>query len=363
MRKLVLLALSLALIAGTLLWGINVVFALEQVFHLSILGLKPAAVPYMARVDLSTVTPLVLVLTLFAMIRGAWGLDRWVAAGKDPGALWRPHYPFPPGLRGLLIQLGLLGTIFAFIVAFNDLATSTSASEAAYNPAVLIAPLGTALWSTFAGIAVAFLVLPPVEYGFARAMGVEDPTEATVRELDAVGVAMEELERQGKGSAAALAQLTSTVEALHQGLNGLGDVKALVELAKGLKAALEPLPEALAGTRDALAALPEPVQEMTHQMRAVGAELELERQAIHDLARSVAGSAPHLAVLADPQAGVGAIRAGLGGLGRELTALRADLARIEVDLKVLVRGLLHEPAPPSHLGAPAARVRFRRAAP
>jgi len=396
MRTLLKLVLALALAASALLWGINLIFAVEQIAHVALLGLKPAAVPYLARVDLSTVTPLVLVLTLFAMTRGVWRAGRWAAAGKDLKQLWRPHFPFTPGLRNLLIQLGLLGTIFAFIVAFNDLAKTSAAKEASYNPAVLIAPLGTALWSTFAGIAFAFLVLPPVEVWFARAMGMkEEGPDVTAEEVDAVSLAMEELERKGLRSAKALASLSGEVEALNQSLGGVNKSRELLEglhgVLKLLHAASGELKVALVSTGEALTALPGSLQELTRQMRAAGAELELERQAVRDLMRSTDGSAQSLAVLADPQTGVRAVNNGLSGLGaglrdlaealrepsqapvawqldppwgRELTALRSDLARVEVDVKVLARGLRPNNGKQPHLfQAFKARLQRRRAAP
>jgi hypothetical protein len=343
MRTLLKQVLVLSLAASALLWGINAVFAVEQVFHVTILGLTPAAIPYLARVDLSTVTPLVLMLTLIAMTRGIWRLDRWLADGKDPRQLWRPHFPFSPGLRNLLIQLGLLGTIFAFIVAFNDLAATTAAKAASYNPAVLIAPLGTALWSTFAGIAFAFLVLPPVEAWFAGAMGVKEPgPEPTREEVDAVGLALKELERRGLRSAQALAFLARKIEALDQCLGGAQKAKELIEGLHGnlslLHVATQQLATATTGTRDALVALPEPLQEMTGQMREVGAELELERQAIRELNQSVAGNS------------------------QSLNALRSDLARLEVGVKVLVRSLEGPPEKPAVLRSFAARFQRKRAA-
>lgn len=359
MRRLLLPVLVVVLCASWYFWGLNLLYAVEKLSGLSILGLADEDVPYLARVDLSTVTTLVLALTLWAVTRGVWRLRR--AAGGEPWKLWHPGFPFSAGFRNLLIQLGLLGTIFAFIVAFDDMASMTrkGAGSPSYDPAILIAPLGTALWSTFAGIAVAFLVLPPMERLFKKALRPKE--DDAHKEVEAVGSSLAALEQRARDSAEALAGLAQVetfkkVVALGEGIG-----EALVRL-DGAARELKP---ALDTTREALTAVPDPVRGATEMVRSLREDLSLHRQAALQLSNTLEGAQRHLSVLADPRRGIGGVVEGLGGitaglqgvaaelrtkpeaprwpvldgspLGRELAALRTQVLRLETSLERLSR--------------------------
>ncbi|HYO12481.1 MAG TPA: MotA/TolQ/ExbB proton channel family protein [Thermoanaerobaculia bacterium] len=360
MRRLLLLVLVFVLGASWYFWGLNLLYAIEELSRFSILGLAEKDVPYLARVDLSTVTTLVIALTLLAITRGVWSLRR--AAGGEPWKVWHPGLPFSSGFRNLLIQLGLLGTIFAFIVAFDDMASMTRSKEAgspSYDPAILIAPLGTALWSTFAGIAVAFLVLPPVEALFKKALRAKEGEAHD--EAEAVGSSLAALEQRARDSAAALA-----------GLAQVETFKKVVTLGEGLGEALirldgaaRELKPALDITREALTAVPDPVLGATEMVQSLRGDLTLHRRAVVQLNNLLEGTQRHLSVLADPRRGIGGVAEGMVGiatglqkvavelrtapeaprwpalegspLGRELAALRAQILRLETSLERLLR--------------------------
>lgn len=366
MKRLLLPVLVVALAASWLFWGLNLLYAVENLSNLPLLELGEEDVPYLARVDLSTVTTLVVALTLLAVTRGVWRIRK--AAGEEP---WRPGFPFSHGFRNLLIQLGLLGTIFAFIVAFDDMASSTKSTAAdapIYDPAILIAPLGTALWSTFAGIAVAFLVLPPVEALFKKVMRpqVTDPREG----VEAVSRSIEELEHRARDSAAALERLSGRVVELDTDLGRIEAFEKAAALGEGLREALgqldgaaRDLKPALDGTREVLAAFPDPVRGATELVQSLKGELTLHRRAALRLSASLDRTHHLLSVFADPRRGIGAVVESLAGagaglhsiaealrtapeaprwpalegspLGHEIGALRSQLVRVEARIETL----------------------------
>ncbi|HEX7181355.1 MAG TPA: MotA/TolQ/ExbB proton channel family protein [Thermoanaerobaculia bacterium] len=381
MKRLLLPVLIVALVASWLFWGLNLLYAVETLSGISILRLGEEDVPYMARVDLSTVTTLVVALTLFAVTRGVWSIRN--APGGEPWKLWHPGFPFSHGFRNLLIQLGLLGTIFAFIVAFDDMARSTKSTSAdapTYDPTILIAPLGTALWSTFAGIAVAFLVLPPLEALFKKAMGAGKVDDAH-QGVEAVGSSIAELERRARDSAAALERLSRQVGSLEADL-GREAFKKAAELGEGLRKALgqldgaaRDLKPALDSTREVLAAFPDPVRGATELVLSLKGELTLHRRAALHLSESLDRAHHLLSVFADPRRGVGAVVESLAGtgaglqslaealraapdaphwpalegspLGEEIGTLRSQLVRVEDRIETLVREVrTRRPSPP-----------------
>lgn len=389
MKTLLKPVLLLATAGSFLLWAVNVLYALQKLTGLpalSFAGLEAADVPYPARVDLSTVTPLVLAMTLIAVTRGLGRIHRWEEKGGKPEELWGPGFPFSHGFRNLLIQLGLLGTIFAFIVAFDNMAQTTQTGAAAaptYDPSILIAPLGTALWSTFAGIAMAFLVLPPIEALFRRAMGVRGQGAAQ-GEVDALGRSLADLEERIRQSTGALGRMAGQVKIVGDGLDRLQAAERAALLAEGLRDAIgrldgaaRELRPALEGTQAALAVFPQPVRQAAELVVSIQGELALQRQTVGRLTESLTATARVAAVFADPRSGLGGIVAGLEGagsglrgladavrenaaaprwpaldgspLGRELTALRAHLVRVDERLEMLSRqtraALAGAPAP------------------
>lgn len=166
-------------------WIINLALALHRITDVD-LGLDtlasyvsqaPASISYLVQVDLSTVTTL---LFLIVAIFTTMGLERYAQIKKGRlvlNAEEKAHFPFWPTYKTLFVQLGLLGTLFAFIIAFGeaesfvDLPAQANQATAASIVAgadvssvsassVLLSALGTALWSTFSAIFLAFIVCP-----------------------------------------------------------------------------------------------------------------------------------------------------------------------------------------------------------
>lgn len=173
MRKLILLleifAIFLATIVSGVAWIINLFFAIgeiskiKQITNLSFeigqfFGIRKGSLLfYISTVDLSTVTTLVVLITLLWVIWGIWKVFFAVKNKRDIKELHTEHFPFFPKYQTIFVQLGLLGTLWGFIIAFKQ--TSVGGS---YDPKIIYQALGTALWSTFAAIFLAFVVCPVV---------------------------------------------------------------------------------------------------------------------------------------------------------------------------------------------------------
>jgi len=112
--------------------------------------------------DLSVISPVLVLFTALCMATGA-ALLVWPSLW--PQRFSSPRFPFPSAYRGHFVQLGLLGTIVGFVIAFSS-ADGRGAPGGA-EPALLLDALGTALWSTLTALTLAYVVGPPVEALYA----------------------------------------------------------------------------------------------------------------------------------------------------------------------------------------------------
>jgi hypothetical protein len=137
---------------------------------------------YIFTVDLSTVTTMLLTISSICITAGflriylfkknnpvgdALSQDR--AFREQCSKLSTPSFPFWSTYKHNFIYLGLLGTLFAFIIAFsqaqkevallnNPIVQGDMVNEATEGPAdILLFALGTALWSSFSAITLSLL--------------------------------------------------------------------------------------------------------------------------------------------------------------------------------------------------------------
>jgi hypothetical protein len=166
--------------------------------------------PYM--VDLSVVTPGLIAFTAACM---AYGASLLVRSSVPVAKLTGRRFPFPSAYRTHYVQMGLLGTLIGFVIAFSnpDLAAERQAD-------VLLAALGTALWSSLIAIALAYLVCPIVE-GLSQQLG---RLRTGVLLTADTSSAVNELRGHTMAAAAALNSLTGSVKALdlEMGIQQLG---------------------------------------------------------------------------------------------------------------------------------------------
>jgi methyl-accepting chemotaxis protein len=287
---------GVALLLWTGLFVCNVAWAISDLGGPTVSWLVGLA-PYIATVDQSTVTTLAFVLTAWRTLNGILLLEAVRAGKRSRASIAAERFPFSRQFENLLIQLGLLGTIFGLIIAFSDL---SGASDGTYQPSKILKPLGTALWSTFVGVGIAFLILPPIEYLFARAKRDTDhPAEpsAQVNELAAslatLGQESESTTRGLKGLKAgiesidlagairAIDDLKSSARDMEGRLDRLENVvttlaEAVRDIAVPLKALSIEMPKTTAG-----------LQQLTAEMRTSQQSLALHKAAIERLTAGV----------------------------------------------------------------------------
>jgi hypothetical protein len=182
MRKISkLVALCAVFVTG--IWLIlNIIYAVKYIWGIDPSHLAGFA-PYISQVDISAANTIIFFFTAWFIYRGVVLYDSVCKGKLTAASVWTSTFPFPSGFKTLLIQLGLLGTIFAFIIAFNRLSTSSPQQRHVYDQAILIVPLGAALWSSFAGVGFAFIVIPPIQKIFTRLLGVKPQRETNTHEI------------------------------------------------------------------------------------------------------------------------------------------------------------------------------------
>ena len=74
------------------------------------------------------------------------------------------HSPFQRSYQTYYIQLGLIGTVVGFVVAFSEIELGPDAAE---QTQVLLDALGTALWSTLTALLLAYVFGPAIVVVFS----------------------------------------------------------------------------------------------------------------------------------------------------------------------------------------------------
>ena len=150
-------------------------------------GIPPWAEPFM--LDLSLVTPGLVVYTGLCMLSGCWYLLRR-GAGT---ATARTEFPFPGGSKAAGVQSGLIGTVFGMILAFHN-----ADRQAQDQAQILLEALGTALWSTLTALVFAFFVWPFLSLLYRRLTwstfsSSEDPFVALATRAGSTAMALDAL--------------------------------------------------------------------------------------------------------------------------------------------------------------------------
>jgi hypothetical protein len=116
-------------------------------------------------IDVSTVTAFLAWQFMFWVCRGMW----YVANGRITPA-FSQTFPFPRNFANTWVQLGLIGTIWGFLLLGFGLHSRTGLRESEAIISLLVQAFGTALLSTFAGVVLAYVAAPLVREGFARCL-------------------------------------------------------------------------------------------------------------------------------------------------------------------------------------------------
>lgn len=168
---------------------------------------------HVVSVDKSTITTALIAAFFFFIMRGNYRISKGLNPNQPPANtafLFEDHFPFPMMYKTYFVQLGLWGTVFAFIVAFS---TKPGASESSVN--ILYEALGTALWSTFSAITLAFILCPLIEKVFSGAVRLNFPDMAghPAEEIAKTVNAVKKLSEEAENAALKLNALTNGVNA------------------------------------------------------------------------------------------------------------------------------------------------------
>lgn len=168
--------------------------------------LDAALVPHAAWVqpllkDLSAISPLLVVLTALQVIVGSLRLARGEAA-----RIAGPRFPFARSYQVYYVQLGLIGTVIGFVLAFSEIDLGAAAEA---QTEVLLGALGTALWSTLTALILAYMIGPVCEAVFRWLAELRNPDAL----LSEPGAAVAELSHELTRAAEALSGLTESVTA------------------------------------------------------------------------------------------------------------------------------------------------------
>ncbi len=106
-----------------------------------------------ALVDLSLVTPGLVLHAGYRLVSGSRGLF-----AASPSWVPEPTFPFPRPYKALYVNMGLLGTLVGFVIAFQNPSASLQTQAG-----VLMESLSTAVWSSLTAVALAYGLCPVCE--------------------------------------------------------------------------------------------------------------------------------------------------------------------------------------------------------
>lgn len=165
-------------------------------------------------VDWSTVTTGVFVVFLGYITQGLYRVYTSRKTQQPHPSLLVATLPFPANYKTYFVSYGLLGTLFAFMVAFSLQRTTAQAS----NLDILYEALGTALWSSFTAILLAYGACPLVEELFAYAVRHLHPVEETSDELSQLRRAFQHLAKDADRAREPLGKLIQLLHPMEERL-------------------------------------------------------------------------------------------------------------------------------------------------
>jgi chromosome segregation ATPase len=184
----------------------------------------------------------------------------------------------------------LLGTIFAFIIAFNRLSTSSPQQQHVYDQAILIVPLGAALWSSFTGVGFAFIVLPPVHKIFTRLLGVKPQRETNAHEIASLSNTLAFFGTTTGATTQALQHMLERTSAINQLLSSFAGSEAR-QMVNELVAGVSALVKVMAGIAESQSQLTNAVSVLGRGAAELRAEIQATRAPLSAINQALAQSA------------------------------------------------------------------------
>lgn len=195
-------------LAGRVSWY-NIKYSLHEIGKIrngptdELPGIPEQFLPLM--LDLSVVSPALVTFTTACMFVGS-------IVVISPGLLPTTSrcFPFPGSYRGRFVQLGLLGTIVGFVIAFSSIKAGSSENPYSIQQSkIMLDALGTALWSTLTALILAYVFGPLLEAFMKLLMRLRGATMGT----DSPS-ALERLRESGVQAAASLGELADKAKEL-----------------------------------------------------------------------------------------------------------------------------------------------------
>ena len=178
---------------------------------------------------------------------------------------------------------------------------STNISQASYDPGILIAPLGTVLWSTFAGVFIAFIGGPFIENRFKKFL-TTPPGEnnEVVDDLKTTGQAFKTFGSEVENAGKAIGTLTTNFQSLQLKIDHLD--KQLVNQAftrfvettekintslANLTTSTNNLTTLLGKTEQAIEKYPAQVEKTARLIEGLGGVINQQQETIKTLSKSM----------------------------------------------------------------------------
>ena len=245
------------------------------------------------------------------------------------------HFPFPENYKIYYVQMGLLGTIVGFVIAFADVDPSAEKQSL-----ILLEALGTALWSTLSALLLAYVLCPVLEQLYQR-LAQADPSG----DKSGCTVSLRQLQRQTIETSSSLKGLSSEVSALGDELSkarveqrvmaleaevaeqqkGLG---RLIELGTALETAQQQLREqasqrAIEATE--LSSRQSLQQATLDELRTLQPQVEGQQRHVDEIDVIIRSNKEHIGRLQEQN---DALKAIVGDLEREAEVTRKDRKRL-----------------------------------
>lgn len=172
--------------------------------------------------DLSSITPFLLAWFFFGLCRGSF---RILQQGI-PTANWHNwlHFPFPRNHKTHWVQLGLLGTIWGFLIIGFQMEENKENTQEAIN--ILIQAFGTALLSTFTAVILAYICAPLAIQGIRKFL---DNTVMQQNELPWRKTTVSAIDQVSSSLIAFGKKVKSASEEIDGFVNALGTIKEQIQ--------------------------------------------------------------------------------------------------------------------------------------
>jgi hypothetical protein len=165
-------------------------------------------------IDLSAVTPFVLLWFFYSNAKSSWGILKNKITETDIST--KPTFPFTRNYETYWVQLGLIGTIWGFLIIGIKMGQQSKVDKDILD--ILVKAYGTALLSTFTGVVAAYIFAPVTKKFYGQLLNIKVGENA---ESSLLANQINALANGFNLSANAISKLTAEVENLKKNISTL----------------------------------------------------------------------------------------------------------------------------------------------